>query len=50
MIYTEFTYYTIEWIGRENVFYVDTHHWGYWRLEESGEWVRIDIDEEEDIA
>ena len=43
-------HYTIEWIGRENTFYVDTHYYGIWRLEENGEWTRTDIDEEEDVA
>jgi len=41
-------HYSIEWIGRECAFYVDTHHYGYWRLEENGEWIRKDI--EEDVA
>ena len=44
-------HYTIEWIGRENAFYVDTHYYGYWRMEtNANEWTRIDIDEEEDVA
>ncbi len=43
-------HYTIEWIGRENAFYVNTYHYGYWRMEESGEWTRTDIDEEEGVA
>ena len=43
-------HYTIEWIGRESAFYVDTHHYGYWRLEKNGKWTRTDIDEEEGVA
>ena len=43
-------HYAIEWIGRENAFYVDTFHYGYWRMETNGEWTRTDIDEEEDVA
>ena len=43
-------HYTIEWIGRESAFYVDTRYYGYWRMETNGEWTRTDIDEEEDVA
>ena len=43
-------HYTIEWIGRESAFYVDTYHYGYWRLEKNGKWTRTDIDEEEGVA
>ena len=43
-------HYTIEWVGRENAFYVDTFYYGYWRMETNGEWTRTDIDEEEDVA
>jgi len=41
-------HYNIEWVGRESAFYVDTYHYGYWRLEENGEWTRTDIDEEDE--
>ena len=43
-------HYTIEFVGRENGVYVVTHHYGFWRLEENGEWTRLDIDEEGDAA
>lgn len=39
-------HYAIEWVGREGLFYVDTFHYGYWRLEKNGEWTRTDIDED----
>jgi len=42
--------YSSEWSGRDGAFYVDTHYYGYWRLETNGEWTRTDIDEEEDVA
>ena len=40
--------YTIQFVGRENGVYVDTINYGYWKLdEETNEWTRIDIEEEE---
>ena len=50
MLYRVGFSYTIEWIGRESTFYVDTHHYGYWRIEKNGEWTRTDIDEEEESS
>ena len=35
-------HYTIEFIGRENCFYVDTTYYGYWKLDnETNEWIEI---------
>lgn len=50
--------YTIEWVGREKAFYVNTNYYGYWRLQGNNEWIRYpnnewtrtDIDEEGDVA
>jgi len=35
--------YAIEFVGRDNGVYVDTRHYGYWKLdEETNEWTRLD--------
>lgn len=46
-LYSVSFHYTIEFLGRDNGVYVDTRYYGYWRLEETGEWTRLDIEEGE---